>query len=114
MSQPVRRVVLLGLIALFGPVGCSASEQSAGAAGSNAALVVDDFGDTLRFAGPATRVVSLNPVTTELAFALSAGSTLVGLVLLCFFLLPGILYFMLKSGYRYVCPKCQMQIAADN
>ncbi len=78
MSQPVRRVVLLGLIALFGPVGCSASEQSAGAAGSNAALVVDDFGDTLRFAGPATRVVSLNPVTTELAFALNAGSTLVG------------------------------------
>jgi len=42
------------------------------------------------------------------------GSILVGLVLCLFFLLPGILYFMLKSGYRYSCPKCGLQIAADN
>lgn len=42
------------------------------------------------------------------------GSFLVGLFLCFFFLLPGILYFMFKSGYRYICPKCGMQIAIDN
>ena len=42
------------------------------------------------------------------------GSVLVGLFLCCFFLLPGILYFMLKSGYRYSCPNCGMQIGSDN
>ena len=41
------------------------------------------------------------------------GNTLVGIILLCFFILPGLLYFMFKSGYRYVCPKCGMQISAD-
>jgi hypothetical protein len=44
----------------------------------------------------------------------SRGSTIVGLILCLFFLLPGILYFMLMSGYRYSCPNCGMQIAADN
>ena len=43
----------------------------------------------------------------------SRGSFIVGLILLCFFILPGILYFMFKSGYRYYCPTCQMQISAD-
>lgn len=42
------------------------------------------------------------------------GSVLVGLILLCFFLVPGILYFMFKGGYRYSCPKCGMQIANEN
>jgi hypothetical protein len=42
------------------------------------------------------------------------GSFLIGLILCLFFLVPGILYFMFKSGYRYYCPKCGMQIAADN
>jgi ABC-type Fe3+-hydroxamate transport system substrate-binding protein len=41
-------------------------------------VVVDDFGDTLRLEARARRVVSLNPVTTELVFALGMGSTLVG------------------------------------
>ncbi|HRN53860.1 MAG TPA: helical backbone metal receptor [Gemmatimonadaceae bacterium] len=40
--------------------------------------VVDDFGDTLRFSAPAQRIVSLNPVTTELLFALDAGDRVVG------------------------------------
>lgn len=55
---------------------------AAACAGERAAAVfdavVDDFGDTLRLSAPATRVVSLNPVTTELLFALDAGATLVG------------------------------------
>ena len=42
------------------------------------------------------------------------GSTLAGLVLLLFFVLPGVLYFMFKSGYRYNCPQCGLQISVDN
>lgn len=41
-------------------------------------LTVDDFGDTVRLGATARRVVSLNPVTTELIFALGAGDRLVG------------------------------------
>jgi ABC-type Fe3+-hydroxamate transport system substrate-binding protein len=39
---------------------------------------VDDFGDTLRLARPAKRIVSLNPVTTEAMFALGAEARLIG------------------------------------
>ena len=42
------------------------------------------------------------------------GSFIVGLILCIFFLLPGILYFMFKSGYRYSCPNCGMKIGVDN
>ena len=42
------------------------------------------------------------------------GSLIVGVVLCFFFLLPGLLYFMLRSGYRYSCPKCSLQVGADN
>ena len=45
---------------------------------------------------------------------LPRGSTLVGCILLIFFIIPGIFYFMLKSGYRYVCPKCGLQVRSDN
>jgi iron complex transport system substrate-binding protein len=38
---------------------------------------VDDFGDSVRF-GPAQRIVSLNPVTTEFLFAAGAGTRVVG------------------------------------
>lgn len=43
-----------------------------------AAPLVDDFGDTLRLARPAERVVSLNPVTTEAMFAIGADVRLIG------------------------------------
>jgi len=39
---------------------------------------LDDFGDTIRADGPAQRIVSLSPVTTEILFALGAGGRLVG------------------------------------
>ena len=39
---------------------------------------VDDFGDTIRLSARPTRIVSLNPTTTEILFALGAGSRLVG------------------------------------
>ena len=38
---------------------------------------VDDLGDTVAF-GPAVRIVSLNPVTTEFLFAAGAGARVVG------------------------------------
>jgi len=40
--------------------------------------VVDDFGDTIVVGDPPARIVSLVPATTELLFALGAGSRLVG------------------------------------
>jgi len=42
------------------------------------------------------------------------GSFFVGLFLCFFFLLPGILYFMFKGGYRYICPKCGLQIGNES
>ena len=39
---------------------------------------LDDFGDTIRLAARPTRIVSLNPTTTEILFALGAGPRVVG------------------------------------
>ena len=41
-------------------------------------VVVDDAGDTVTLAGPARRIVSLIPATTELLFAMGQGDRLVG------------------------------------
>ena len=70
----VRRLrSLIRLLPLAILAACTAPADS-----SAPVLTVDDFGDTVRLAGPATRIVSLNPVTTELLFALGAGDRLVG------------------------------------
>ena len=61
--------------------GCTARE----AARPAALVVVDDAGDTVRLAGPARRVVSLIPATTELLFAIGAGPDLVGRTRWCDF-----------------------------
>ena len=39
---------------------------------------LDDFGDTVRVGRPPERIVSLGPATTEILFALGAGSRIVG------------------------------------
>jgi iron complex transport system substrate-binding protein len=44
----------------------------------DAAGVHDDFGDPVLIGQPPSRIVSLNPVTTEILFAFGAGSRLVG------------------------------------
>jgi ABC-type Fe3+-hydroxamate transport system substrate-binding protein len=41
-------------------------------------VLVDDGGDTVRLAAPAARIVSLQPTTTELLFAIGAGARVVG------------------------------------
>jgi ABC-type Fe3+-hydroxamate transport system substrate-binding protein len=71
------RLVRAALVfVLAAAVGLAACTREAPAVGAD--VVVDAFGDTFRLAAPATRIVSLNPVTTELVFALSAGERLVG------------------------------------
>lgn len=55
-----------------------AAAACAGERAPISSLSVDDFGDTLHLGATPTRVVSLNPVTTELLFALGAGERLVG------------------------------------
>lgn len=45
---------------------------------TTAAPIVDDFGDTSAFASAPKRIVSLNPSTTEVLFAIGAGGRVVG------------------------------------
>lgn len=42
------------------------------------AVLLDDFADSIRVGAPPRRIVSLNPVTTEILFALGAGGRVVG------------------------------------
>lgn len=64
------RLELVLVVGLFG-VGCTRSPAPASAA-------TDDFGDTIRVGRVPTRIVSLNPATTEILFTLGAGQRLVG------------------------------------
>lgn len=70
----MRRLRVAAVLAALSLLAACTGERAA--VGSNP--LVDDFGDTLRLQAPATRIVSLNPVTTELLFALEAGERLVG------------------------------------
>jgi iron complex transport system substrate-binding protein len=54
-------------------------ERSAGSPRASGALELrDDFGQVVRLAAAPRRIVSLNPATTELLFALGAGDRVVG------------------------------------
>jgi ABC-type Fe3+-hydroxamate transport system substrate-binding protein len=64
--------ILLGLLAQ----ACTPSDRHPAVRGPD--LIIDDFDDTIRVATPAMRIVSLNPTTTEILFAIGAGSKLVG------------------------------------
>jgi iron complex transport system substrate-binding protein len=60
-----------------GPPGRGAPADAGAAAGP--APIVDDFGDTLRASrAPPHRIVSLNPATTEMLFAMGEGAHVVG------------------------------------
>ncbi len=65
---------------LVGVFGCFGAEPSSRA---QAIVAVDDLGDTVRLARPATRIVSLIPATTELLFALGLGDQVVGRTTWC-------------------------------
>lgn len=75
-----RRSGWLLLALLLGTVGCVGRESSSRA---SAIVAVDDLGDTVRLAVPATRIVSLIPATTELLFALGLGDRVVGRTTWC-------------------------------
>lgn len=68
------------LMLLVGVGGCFGAEPSSRA---QAIVAVDDLGDTVRLARPATRIVSLIPATTELLFALGLGDQVVGRTTWC-------------------------------
>lgn len=58
---------------------CSPSDKGAGSpAAENGGYGLDDFGDTIKLRSRPNRIVSLNPTTTEILFALGAGSRVVG------------------------------------
>jgi len=77
-------VVTLLAIALAAAAlgGCSSSTDETSAASSPAAAgpitVTDDAGKTVTLDAPATKVVSIAPANTEIAFALGAGDKVVG------------------------------------
>lgn len=65
----IQRVAALALIAV---AACDRSPKRP------VASITDDFGDTIRIGGAPSRIVSLNPATTEMLFAMGAGPRLVG------------------------------------
>ena len=80
----VHQRIVVSLLALV-VAGCAGDRgaREAPSAGSatirdDSALRVDDFGDSIAVGRPPQRIVSLNPATTELLFALGAGDRLVG------------------------------------
>ncbi len=78
-KEPVlffRRPLSLALVAAALLFACGGERRVASRPGDTAFL--DDFADTVRPSAPATRIVSLSPVTTEVLFALGAGARLVG------------------------------------
>lgn len=62
--------------------GVSVASATASRASAQVA-VADDAGNIVRLPAPARRIVSLNPVTTELLFALGAGARVVGRSVWC-------------------------------
>lgn len=70
MRTPAR--LLYGCLVVL-VASCGRTDQ-----GQGDRVVVDDAGDTLRLAAPATRIVSLIPATTEMLFALGADSQVAG------------------------------------
>lgn len=78
-----RRLALLIAVALA--AGCGGGPPATGRI-----TLVDDAGDSVRLAQPARRVVSLIPATTEILFAIGAGSATVGRTTWCDYPAPAL------------------------
>ncbi|MFL5403288.1 MAG: ABC transporter substrate-binding protein [Gemmatimonadales bacterium] len=74
--------LLLTSVSIGMSVGSTACDR-APATSPAAIQLVDDAGDTVRLSAPARRVVSLIPATTELLFAIGAGSSVIGRTSYC-------------------------------
>jgi ABC-type Fe3+-hydroxamate transport system substrate-binding protein len=72
-------VVLILAVAAFVSSACDRPRPgTAGAAATPTPTLRDDFGQDVGPGSPPARIVSLNPTTTELLFAIGAGNRLVG------------------------------------
>ncbi len=67
---------VVAVVGLLSAMACERTSTARGAGG--ATIIVDDFGDTSTFAAAPTRIVSLNPSTTEVLFTIGAGGRVVG------------------------------------
>lgn len=65
------RAITLAFLSILGLAACTRAERSRNPG-------TDDFGDAIQVGSSPKRIVSLNPTTTELIFALGAGNRLVG------------------------------------
>lgn len=68
----LRRRSLVGLVAVVALVTCREPARAP------AAELRDDFGNAISLGGPPSRIVSLNPTTTEILFTIGAGRRVVG------------------------------------
>jgi ABC-type Fe3+-hydroxamate transport system substrate-binding protein len=79
-STLTRRPILL-LVSIW--LGLAGTACKSSPADGGKIRLPDDAGDTVGLAGPARRIVSLIPASTELLFAISAGSSVVGRTAYC-------------------------------
>lgn len=70
-------VVLVAALAACGSSGSTAGSSSPAASAAGPITVTDGAGKTVTLEQPATRIVSLAPANTEIAFAVGAGAKLV-------------------------------------
>ncbi len=73
---PIRRAPAVALAAIALGAGCRTRARHVAADSST--VVRDDFGDTVPLGRTPARIVSLNPTTTEILFAIGAGDRVVG------------------------------------
>lgn len=75
---PYRRSLALAAVLATALACAGGAGDDARPAAVSASALRDDFGDTVALDPTPRRIVSLNPTTTELLFAIGAGSRLVG------------------------------------
>ena len=70
--------MILSRSSMFFALALSLTFFGCGESRTTSAAIRDDFGDPVSIAQPPSRIVSLNPATTEILFTLGAGSRLIG------------------------------------